>query len=444
MSRLREQAAPSSLRPVFQRTATIGGLTVTSPSDWIQVDYLGLWDADNTSLVGTAVPVIEMTNFDPGLSTPVCDTRPGEPTRLPPDGVAIFVSLGDDGRSVGDLCGGNVEDSSIGTIGPTLEGMAPYRIVMTVGPDVTNEDRTTAQAIWRSIAWTNSLQSYARGQTPRYVLDGWQQGSDWGLLEALPSEQNVELSYVEIGPQVSGSSSVADFGVPQPNAVQGEYFGGAVTEDAARVEYYFERGWTPLEARLIDLPPSLPFAFDVYWFGSDLAGKAASGEVVAKGADGKVLGTNAPPLVATTQVGTIRAFGTTWSVKYTSTADGYDGVGCVEPAAGATRAPCKRPLGGGPDVQTFDAPVPATFVSLFAGVTSVEVRANDGTVFPAVKVDVPWSNGGYVAVIALEGGGSGRLIYHFNGDKVYDGPRVRWPGLGQVIGKGSFPPPQRP
>ena len=41
---------PAGTRPVFQRTATIGGLTVTSPSDWYLVDYWGAWNPDATSL----------------------------------------------------------------------------------------------------------------------------------------------------------------------------------------------------------------------------------------------------------------------------------------------------------------------------------------------------------------------------------------------------------
>jgi hypothetical protein len=51
--------------------------------------------------------------------------------------------------------------------------------------------------------------------------------------------------------------------------------------------------------------------------------------------------------------------------------------------------------------------------------------------------------GNVVAVFALEGGGSGRLIYHFDGDKVYEGPRVELPDLGQVVGHGSFLAPNK-
>jgi len=424
---------PTNPRPAFQRTATIGGLTVTSPSDWVLVDYWGLWDADATSLDGTSVPLLELTNFDPGLSTPVCDVGPGEPTRLRADGVAILVMVGNDGTDVAERCGGNVEDSTAGMIS-VWGNTVPYHIVLAAGPEVSEADRVAAEEILRSIAWTAAGTPYARGQSPRYVLDGWQEGSAWGLLEALPSEQNVELSVWESdGNGSSGSSGHADYGVPSPNALEGDFF-GAVTEDAARVEFHFARGWTPLEARVIDLPPSLPFAFDAYWFGSEPK-DSTSGEVVAIGGDGAILGSNLPPLVNTVQVATVRAFGTTWNVKDSSAADGYFDVACVEPAEAPSSDPCERPLGDGPNIQTFNEPVPAVFVSVFAGVDGVDIQTDDGTVFHALMF------GNVVAVFALEGGGSGRLIYHFDGDKVHEGPRVEWRDLGQAIGDGSFPPP---
>ena len=67
---------PPGTRPVFERTATIGGLTVTSPSDWYLVDYWGAWNPDGTSLDTHAIALLELTNFDAGLSTPVCEARP--------------------------------------------------------------------------------------------------------------------------------------------------------------------------------------------------------------------------------------------------------------------------------------------------------------------------------------------------------------------------------
>jgi hypothetical protein len=53
--------------------------------------------------------------------------------------------------------------------------------------------------------------------------------------------------------------------------------------------------------------------------------------------------------------------------------------------------------------------------------------------------------GGSVVVIALEGEGHGRLVYHLSDGSTDEGRRpeaqISWPDIGQVIGSGSFPAP---
>ena len=83
------------------------------------------------------------------------------------------------------------------------------------------------------------------------------------------------------------------------------------------------------------------------------------------------------------------------------------------------------------------------FVTQSVGdIDAIDLRADDGTVFHAVML--PVGRGGMVAVFALEGEGRGRFVYYFDG-KTDQGRRpeaqVEWPDLGQVIGHGSFPPP---
>jgi hypothetical protein len=436
-----ELPLPPGTRPVFQRTTTIGGLTLTSPSDWYLVDYWGDWNPDGTSLDRNAIPLLELTNFDPGLSTPVCDAAPGQPTRLPADGVAIIVTVGNDGRNVADLCGGSIETSSSGTVGPT-----PYHGVMTVGPAVTEGDRAAAEEIWNSMTWAVNLTFYTRGRSPRYVLDGWQDGTANSLLEALPSKRNVELSSIEVDGSGVGESTVANVDVPRPNAVQGDTF-GAVTEDAARVEMRLASGGEPLVARLIDLPDTLDFPFDAYVFESQPK-PTATREVVAMGTDGVVLGSNLPPLFGSMRVGTVHAFGTTWSVKASRDAEGFWTTACVEPAAiGSASEPCVRGPGAGADVQTAGEPNLSVFVSQVVGstVASVDVRSDDGTVFHAVMVPIRdrGSDAGTVAVVALEGGGRGKFIYQMTDGKIYESGTLEWQDLGQVIGAGSFLPPDR-
>ena len=206
---------------------------------------------------------------------------------------------------------------------------------------------------------------------------------------------------------------------------------GVVAQDAAKVEFYRERGGAPIEGRVLDLPPGLPFPFDVWWFGPKL-GQTWSGETVGVGHDGTILGSTVSPLVQWLRVGTLRAFGALWRVKDSRSANGWHAQACVEPTSAPTSQPCDRRLGGGLFVQTFGQPVPASFLSVDVGSDIRPViRMHDGTTLKPVRF--PAWNGAAVAVFILEGVGSGRLLYHYsdNGiEHVYKGPAVRWPAPG--------------
>ena len=159
-------------------------------------------------------------------------------------------------------------------------------------------------------------------------------------------------------------------------------------------------------------------------------------------------GIDLPASANTTRAGTLRAFGTTWNVKVSRAATGYYAVSCVEPATtdSASRR-CERHRPDRVSVQTFDQPSPAVFVSQVVGdnVRAIDVLADDGRVFHGVMVGM--RGGGSVAVVALEGGGSGRLVYHLKDGSTDRGrgreAHVAWTDQGQVIGAGSFPPPGR-
>jgi len=159
-------------------------------------------------------------------------------------------------------------------------------------------------------------------------------------------------------------------------------------------------------------------------------------------------GIDLPASANTTRVGTLRAFGTTWNVKVSRAPTGYYAVSCVGPATtGSGPRRCERHRPDRVSVQTFDRPSPAAFISQVVGenVRAIDVVADDGRVFHAVMV--PVRGGGFVAVVALEGGGSGRLVYHLTDGSIDQGrgqeAHVEWTDQGQVIGAGSFPPPGR-
>jgi hypothetical protein len=312
---------------------------------------------------------------------------------------------------------------------------------MSVGPNASQETRAVAEKIWASLEWT-SFYAYNREQAPAYVLDGWpdeREGVDW-LLEARMSEGAVEL--YEIAPY-GHYGDVANVVPRRRSPIQGQTV-GLVKEDAAGVEYRLAGVGTALRAKLIDLPPSLVFGFDAFVFEPQPSGGPF--EVVAIGADGETLGSNLPPLVNTERVGTVRAFGTTWTVKLSTAADGFSASTCVELAATDTLDPCERGPGGGALVQSFDGPSPAVFVTQFVGdsVQAIDVQADGGTMFHAVMLP-SGGTGGKVAVVALEGGDRGRFIFHLSDGRTDQGRRpeahMEWPDLGQVIGDGSFPPP---
>ena len=205
-----------------------------------------------------------------------------------------------------------------------------------------------------------------------------------------------------------------------------------VAQDAAKVEFYRERGGAPIEGRVLDLPPGLPFPFDAWWFGPQL-GQNWSGETVAVGHDGTILGSTVSPLVHSLRVGALRAFGARWRVKDSRSANGWHAQACVEPSSAPTSQPCDRPLGGGLYVQTFSQPVAASFLSVDSSSdTWAEIRMRNGT--RLLPVGFPSWNNAAVAVFVLEGSGSGRVLYHWtNGNGkhgVYKGPVVRWPAPG--------------
>ena len=205
---------------------------------------------------------------------------------------------------------------------------------------------------------------------------------------------------------------------------------GVVAQDAAKVEFYRERGGAPIEGRVLDLPPSLAFPFDAWWFGPQL-GQTWSGETVAVDVTATILGSTISPLVRSLPVGTLRAFGARGRSRTRGARTGGTPRACVEPPSAPTSQPCELPLGGGLLVQTFSEPVPASFLAVsVGGDIRTEIRMPDGTLLQPIRF--PSWNDAAVDVFVLEGAGSGRLIYHYqnHGPRVYEGPTVRWPNQG--------------
>jgi hypothetical protein len=306
-------------RPVFERTATIEGFTVTSPSDWALVDYwpvMGRADAitqgvmQGQSVPGSewypgaaGVPVLQLTNYDPALGAPICGSPTGD-NPFPTDGVGLYVGFegayyaATDGGGNGpgsdleawpnavsvepSICGGGTELRFGVRRGDRL---LPYLLWYGAGPDASDEARAQLDAIVASFGVNvDQPEFHLPGvDSPGFVVWGGtsDDGSTW-TIEARPSEQNIYLNLLTR--ETDGTYSeggFADFEVP-PKDVDGGFM-GVVREDAERVEFRPADGSPPAVAQLTDLPGSLGYDADAYYFSSGYPTKedAFDGELVA-------------------------------------------------------------------------------------------------------------------------------------------------------------------
>lgn len=327
--RLLSPAPPSQVpadthtRPVYERTATIEGLTVTSPSDWYLVDE---WPRARVILgegspTPPVLPILQISSFDPALDHPLC----GDGGAVPAGETAMAMGL-----MLSDTQGS-------ATDGPCGEGEYIYRSVVRAG-------RLAVYFLWRNVqdappsagsqisdqidaSLVNALNglrdhpdlplAFPGTETPGYVL--WGGTNDDGstfTIEARPEDPNIDLKMVTH--QVDGTYSeggFAAFGVP-PTPIDGG-FTGAVTEDAASVEFRRADGGPPGVALLADLPPSLGYAADAYYFPTGYPTKVDSfdGKLVALAADGSVLREST---AADTTIASGEVPGTSWLLRLNS------------------------------------------------------------------------------------------------------------------------------
>jgi hypothetical protein len=153
------------------------------------------------------------------------------------------------------------------------------------GPDAPEDDVARLQAIV-DLLKVDAEQPEIRipgTDAPGFVLWGGtnDDGSTW-TIEARPTDVNVDLKLVTR--EMDGTYSeggFADFDVP-PKDVEGGSM-GVVSEDAERVEWRPGDGGEPALAQLIDLPASLSYAADAYWFPEGYPTKdvPAEGKLVA-------------------------------------------------------------------------------------------------------------------------------------------------------------------
>jgi hypothetical protein len=313
---------------IFQRTATVEAFTVGSPSDWYLVNEwpLSMTTAvegsagssskcvavpsgepvecdDNSETETTSpipqphgLPMLQLSNVDLGLATNACAGG------LPADAAVLYVALDYD-AAIGGIADPSIQEFPPGPglppegNGPCGAGRYAYFTVngerffswIGVGTGVSDEDREIVETSYEMMSaipdWEPSPPNEA---TPAYVIAGgaYGPGEDWRL-ELRPSSENVELSLQGVEP--GGSSN--DFTVPAVpiesccsyDAGFAAVTFGAVSKQASGVELEPSDGSTPIDGRIVPLPPTIAFDFDLFFI-PGTAGLA--GHVVPVGIDG--------------------------------------------------------------------------------------------------------------------------------------------------------------
>jgi hypothetical protein len=271
---------------IFERTADVAGVTITSPSDWFLIDQAHQLSRDPEP--GTTLPILQLSNFDPGLDEPLCGAE------LPSRGVALTIAMEpyavelgpQDRRWPTELVDVESSDCGPGKVARFFasvgESSPSYFLWVGFGADVSDEDRNTVLRAVASLEVAPEKRSLY-GDGPAYVVAGGEdRGAPW-LLELSPSLANVRLWLVTL----EGTTGLGSFTVPSI-PIEGDAF-GAVTEEAARVEFRPTDGSSPIAARIVPLPPSMPFDFDLFYFEDPFAVFPAEGFTVAVAEDGTVL-----------------------------------------------------------------------------------------------------------------------------------------------------------
>jgi hypothetical protein len=269
--------------PERTRTASIAGVTISIPASWHLIDRaLGQRPNDDTTL-----DVLEVANFDPGIGDPVCGTD------LPPTGAALWLGIGG-GRADAahdelpvwpvDLTSGTSEPCGSGLQGRFLgeSGGLPFTAWVGFGRDVSTADRDAMLRVVSGLAFERDLDGTVYAETPAYVIGGGTDAEGPWLLETRPTDANLEIELARPG----GRSGMGDFGVPE-EPIQGWAF-GAVTTDAARMEFRPRDGGPIVEAKIAVPPLSFGVDFNLF-FVEDPAGLPRSGTWVAIADDGTIL-----------------------------------------------------------------------------------------------------------------------------------------------------------
>ncbi|MEX1265112.1 MAG: hypothetical protein WEE66_14465 [Actinomycetota bacterium] len=327
---------------VFERTATIENFTIASPSDWYLVNQwpLGAYaSAGSKSAVASrecdltippdggeprgdcsdpspvAIPSVDvaplpmfmLSSDELGLGASPCTTGDLVPTG---DDAVLEVAIDPaviDAREAGvptsksplwpvtfDESATEAGSCGVGYYVHFEIGAYPYLAFASFGPDATDEDRRVLFDAFSSMKVTEWAGTAPSSRTPGYVIAGGESAAGPWRLE-LREQTNAEfITNVQldlVAAEGRGVQAGGPFVVYEEQPIEqagGDPTFGAVSKEADRVELRSEGGPPPVGARIVPLPPSMPFDFDLF-FGSYDADTPAT--AIALDANGQPLTT---------------------------------------------------------------------------------------------------------------------------------------------------------
>jgi hypothetical protein len=325
---------------VFERTATIGTFTITSPSDWYLVNQWP-WASRTSSRLreareraseacpdeptreerracrqalpqgepgdGWVAPIAMLSLQDQGLTTSPCfdpSFRVGAEDAvmtLALDRVYMIANFG-----AGDLPRWPVpvaEAASYdrpscgpGTYVPFGAGDIPYVAHFAFGDAVSDEERQALVDTFESMTVDESADFFMEEPDPSdsgaYVIAGGENAAGPWTLELRPQTEPGYVTNVELELSTAEGSGVragGPFTVGRDRPIEqagGDPVFGAVVKEAEAVELRLEEGTPPIPAQIVPLPPGMPFDFDLFFASNDADVQAIA---VALGGEGTPL-----------------------------------------------------------------------------------------------------------------------------------------------------------
>jgi hypothetical protein len=287
---------------IFERTATIESITITSPSDWYLVNQWWIGAGTITSFAGTTetcdidvegsedcetvvsspspvpvpegLPLLQLSNIDLGLGMPRCGDR------LTDEEAVLYVALEDAtaSRVTPPAWPSTLEERISGPCGPGLyssfsAGASSFMAWVGFGAEASSEDRAELLTAFERMRVRDGAVRPPQTLGPAYVIAGGENGAGPWRLELQRSRGDGLNANVELHLQGSEGEGtrVGSFTVPKIpiEAVGGDPMFGAVTKEASGVELRLEAGTPPIPATIVPLPPSMPFDFDLFFASND-------------------------------------------------------------------------------------------------------------------------------------------------------------------------------